>query len=182
MTRAVTAVKIDFQQRSRGAPRALGRFLAVLGAALMLAVLFEYLFLGEEMKERQATLEEARRTGSRTPGGLRLSSADGQRLADSLRAANRVVDQLAMPWGALLTQMEGAADEHVALLSLQTDPANRSVRLSGEARHFGALMAYVRRLEDTASLADVHLAGHEVRAQDPQHPLAFTIVAQWVQP
>lgn len=182
MTRALTAVRIDFQQRTRGAPRALGRLLAVLGAALALAVVLEYVSLGDEMAGQKAKMEEARRSGGGGPGGMSGTTADGQRGADSLRAASRVLDQLAMPWGALFTQIEGAGDEHVALISLQADPGNRNIRLGGEARDFSSLMTYVRRLEETAALADVHLAGHEVRAQDPRHPVAFTIVARWTQP
>lgn len=181
MIRSLSAVKIDFQRRSAGAPRVLGRALAVLGAAMMLGVLWEYVSLGEEMKEQQSKIEQAQHTGGRMPGGSSASVGDGQRMDDSLRAASRVLDQLAMPWGALFTQIESAADEHVALLALQSDPANHSLRLSGEARDFGALMAYVRRLEESVSLAGVHLAGHEEKVQDPQHPVVFTVDARWVQ-
>ena len=66
-----------------------------------------------------------------------------------------------------------------ALLSVQPDLQNRIVRIAGEAKTLPLLMAYVRRLGTTRALSNVYLTGHEVKTQDAQRPITFSLVAAW---
>jgi len=51
-----------------------------------------------------------------------------------------------VPWDSLFRELEGAADESVALLAIQPDPASRQVRIAGEARRLDAVLNYIERL------------------------------------
>lgn len=177
MMRGLVALHIDFQRREADVDSRLGWLVLLLGALLLAGVYAEY-------ADVDAAVTAARlRAGQRqhaTLSGTSAASAASAESTQAIKAVNRVRDQLAAPWGALFVDVEGAAHEDIAMLTLQADPMAHTVRIGGEARNFTALMAYVRRLEASAAMADVRLAGHEVRQQDPRHPVAFTLSATWV--
>jgi Tfp pilus assembly protein PilN len=177
MMRGLVALHIDFQQREADVHPRLGWLVLLLGALLLAGVYAEY-------ADVDAAVTAARsRAGQRqqaTSSGTSAASAASAESVQAMKAVNRVRDQLAAPWGALFVDVEGAAHEDIAMLTLQADPMAHTLRIGGEARNFTALMAYVRRLEASAAMADVRLAGHEVRQQDPRHPVAFTLSATWV--
>jgi len=176
MIRGLVALQMDFQQREAGANPRLGWLVLMLGAVLLAGVLAEYAEVDAAVAAARSRVEEAQRA---TPRGTQARSQDKGDNAQAVKSESIVREQLSAPWGALFAEIEGAAHEDVAMLSLQADPMTRSVRISGEARNFTALMAYVRRLEATAAMADVRLAGHEVRQQDPRRPVVFTLSATW---
>jgi hypothetical protein len=66
------------------------------------------------------------------------------------------------------------------LLSIQPDAGTRALRITGEARRFEDVLAYLGRLEQRPALANVFLASHEVRQGGAHRPVAFALVAQWV--
>jgi hypothetical protein len=86
---------------------------------------------------------------------------------------------MTLPWDRLFRELEVAASREVALLAVQPDVASRQVRISGEAVSFKAMLEYSRRLEQTDMLGEVVLLGHEVRSQDPQRPVTFSLSAGW---
>jgi hypothetical protein len=53
------------------------------------------------------------------------------------------------------------------------------VTLTGEARTYTDILDYADRLDSTLALTHVRLAAHEVKRDDPQHPVAFVLVAHW---
>jgi hypothetical protein len=112
---------------------------------------------------------------------LEARPAGGRALADEIRDANTVIERMNVPWDSLFRELEGAADESVALLAIQPDPASRQVRIAGEARKLDAVLNYVERLEARDSLSNVFLLGHETRDAPPR-PVAFTLTAQWTGP
>ena len=84
-----------------------------------------------------------------------------------------------MPWGELFKRVEASNEKEIALLSIQPDAGKRVMRLSGEAKNFEALLAYIARLEHTPMLNQVYLTSHELRLQDPQKPVRFALTANW---
>jgi len=50
-----------------------------------------------------------------------------------LKNADAVMRQLALPWAAMVGAVEGAARPEIALLSMQPDAQQRSLRLTAEA-------------------------------------------------
>lgn len=100
-----------------------------------------------------------------------------ERLEAQARAAEAVVRQLSVPWGALIGALEQSSTRDVALLQLQPDADQRRLRLTAEARDREAMFAYLRRLESAPALGDVHLVSHQVQNEDPQRPIQFAVQA-----
>lgn len=146
----------------------------LLGVALVLL-----LDLGAtwRMLDAQVATAEERAARPARAGGKRVEA--GEAAAVALRDADRVARHLMLPWDGLFRALEETADERVALLALQPDPQKRELAISGEARDYEAILAFVTRLDARESLRDVHLVRHELREDDPQRPLFFSIVASW---
>ena len=108
---------------------------------------------------------------------------DAEALQQQIRQANAILQQLALPWDALFQTLEATRDQDIALLSIQPDAAKQSVRIGGEAKNLTTLLAYITRLEQGRVLDHVYLTSHEVRTQDAEQPVRFSLAAHWaVQP
>ena len=94
-------------------------------------------------------------------------------------AARRLLLELALPWDRLFRSIEGALGADTALLAVEPDAAKQVLQLSGEARDFQALLAFMARLEDDRTLTRVHLLHHELREDAVERPTAFTLAAHW---
>ena len=143
----------------------------VLGLALFIA--FDAGMAYRDLALEAATLEARPRRAPRAPG-VPAESMDA-----ALREADGVARALLLPWDSLFRTLEQSADERVALLALQPDARKREIAITGEARDYDAVLAFVTRLESRHTLRDVHLVRHELREDDPQRPLAFSILASW---
>lgn len=171
-----SALRIDFQ-REPARLAALPGFALLLVGALALGVSgLQYDGAHSALDAAQARLAHLQKAAER--GGPVAPVAD-QPLAAALAQARDVNAELATPWGALLGEFEAASGEDIALLALSAEAKQGAVRASGEARNLKALTAYLRRLEASASLADVRLVGHETRAQQPGKPVIFALTARW---
>jgi len=124
-------------------------------------------------------MEDVRRMARRVAPELAASAPAPAELQQELRAANAILQQLALPWEELFHELEASAGSNVALLSVEPDPQGRQVKISGEAKDLQALFGYMRRLGRSGVLAHVYLAGHAVKDQDPQRPVTFTLAADW---
>lgn len=112
--------------------------------------------------------------------GQPTRAADGAALQLEVRQANEILRQLALPWHGLFKAIESSNEKEVALLAVQPDMQRRVLRLSGEAKNFDALLVYVARLEKNEALSQVYITRHEIRSQDPEKPVRFGLVANWV--
>ena len=99
------------------------------------------------------------------------------RLDEQIKNAEAVVRQLTLPWAALIHALEEAATPDVAILQLQPEAQQRQVRITAEARHQEAMIAYLRRLAGARALYNVHLVSHEVQLDHPQRPIQFAVQA-----
>jgi len=171
-------ISIDFS-RGADAPSAAGVTLLRLGliAAVMSAVC--YVGVSGEIDRLEARASDNGRAARMLPAPPSESPRDSQELQQEIRIANQVVQQMTLPWDRLFRELEASASKEVALLAVQPDPTSRQVRISGEAKNFKAMLDYSRRLGRTDVLRDVVLLGHEVKAQDPQRPVAFSLMARW---
>jgi hypothetical protein len=111
-----------------------------------------------------------------------LSHHDAVADARISKGAEQAAQDLATPWTALLAELEQASkDTHddVALLGVDPDHAKHSVRISAEARSLDHALAFVIRLQSSHALDSPMLDRHEVRNDDPQHPVHFELTADW---
>jgi len=62
---------------------------------------------------------------------------------------------------------------------VQPDLPGRQVRIGGEAHDAAALVAYITRLEEKASLSGVLLTEHELRQEQGRAVIRFSLSAVW---
>ena len=157
---------IDYQHRRNSR---VGWFLLVLGAALCLGALLSKQRLEQEVVAVEAHLQ----------GTSKAPAAAGRAFETEISEAEEVARQLATPWQKLFQSLERASTEEVALLSVQPDAQRGSVSIIGEAKAYGDILSFARRLNQQAPLGDAHLVGTEIKEADPQRPMVFTIAAHW---
>ncbi|WP_413439161.1 PilN domain-containing protein [Sulfuriferula sp. GW1] len=173
------ALALDFKRTPR--PWAwLGVVLLVIGAAWLVQVVNS-----ERALSGQIDLATARQQVMARHSKIKVAAPplDAEALQQQIRQANAILQQLALPWDALFQTLEATRDQDIALLSIQPDAAKQSVRIGGEAKNLTTLLAYITRLEQGRVLDHVYLTSHEVRTQDAEQPVRFSLAAHWaVQP
>ncbi len=171
-------LRLDFlSAKPRAASTGLVALLA--GLAALVAVLVEYRAVGAETEVLEARIADFRRMTRRELPPIREAAMDSKTLVQEIRQANLVLAQLNLPWDALFRELEGAAIEGITLLSIQPEVGAGQVRIAGEARTYDTALAYVAKLESSERFANVFLTQHEVRANAPQKPVVFALVADW---
>lgn len=152
----------------------LGLALLCLGLALAVDRVWQFMSVNAELAVAESRLT---RVNKRPAHQARALAPDPLALA-----AAPALRQINLPWDQLLLELEGAANDSVALLAMEPDPAKRQVRLVGEGRTIADVLAYVERLGGCVSLRQPQLQIEEARLSEGQKVLGFTIIAEWVLP
>ena len=164
-------VKLDFVAPVHQAPLA-GAALCALGlaAALALGLAFD-----RKLAER-SRLDAA--LGARAQP--RHSAPTPESLKSAAEAAT-VERELSIPWTRLLAELEAASHDSsaVSLLHVEPDSGKQLVRITAEVRTLPDAIAYLRRLQKSAVLRYPMLESHELRKDDPEHPLRIKLSAEW---
>jgi len=175
---ALRALNLDFKQTPRHWS-VLGLLLLVIGAAVLATVASVERSLTGQIELVEARMEVLAKRGKIKPA----QPLDAQELQQEIRQANDILQQLSLPWDALFNAVEATSEKQIALLSIQPDVGKHIVRIGGEAKDFDALLAYMTRLEHSKILNHVYLTSHELRSQDAEKPVRFSLLANWaVQP
>ena len=152
------------------------------GAALLVCGLIaaafsvqQYVVVSAEIAGRERSSDNTERS-ARRDGGLPVNL---EQLRVRLLAANRVLEKRTTPWDALFRDIEAVSDKKIGLLSVQPELSGRQVRITGEAHDAAALAEYIKRLEQKASLANVHLTDHEMRQEQGRSVIRFGLSATW---
>jgi Tfp pilus assembly protein PilN len=98
---------------------------------------------------------------------------------EELALARDTVERLGLPWSKLFAALEAAANDQVALLAIEPDTKNGTVKITGDSKDYLAALGYVLNLSQADALSNVQLVRHEVKQNDPQRPVAFSISAAW---
>jgi hypothetical protein len=107
------------------------------------------------------------------------SSAQEQGSAQEFQRAAAVIEQLSFPWNKLFQAIEENTGEDMALLSIQPDIAARTVMLDAEAKDWGGMVSYIKRLEEDRFFSDVHVISHQTQQSDPDRPVRFKLSCTW---
>jgi Tfp pilus assembly protein PilN len=94
-------------------------------------------------------------------------------------AARRILQELTLPWEPLFRAIESSLDKQTALLAIEPDAGKGMVRITGEARDYLAILAFMRRLEQAGALVAVHLLNHQIREDVAERPYQFILAASW---
>lgn len=95
-----------------------------------------------------------------------------------VRVAAMVTSELQMPWGQLLLALEAIPSRDVAVLTIEPTAAQRTLRITADARHADAMLDYVAQLKQQA-LTQVVLTSHQFQPQTPGAPIRFQVQARW---
>lgn len=195
---AMNPIDIDFAWQPCAAGRVLGVICLIASVLGLGATVWSYARLAsaagqlqQQLRQHQAPLQ-ASQVPAVAPAGREAAGRDDaldnaynsqaarERFEPEFKRAVQIIGQLDTPWDPLFRAVEVAAVDQVTLLGLDPDPEQGTVRITGEAAHHGAALDYVRRLGRAPGLVRVHLSGHQIKLQDPQHPFGFTVQATWV--
>jgi len=171
-------VRLDFA-RPRAQVTLTGACLLVLGWAAIVLTFVEYRALNTRRAGLELKLDQALRHSQRDSQGDRLG---GPNAAHLTAEGARVATELGTPWASLLQELEVASRDtqgQVAVLSIEPDHEKHRLRISGESRSLLVALAYVERLQKTQALRYPMLDSHEVKADDPEHPVRFALTADW---
>lgn len=175
------ALNINFST-SRGRLSWLGFLL--LAAALILAAYLgrSYVRSAKEFEVWEKSWRELKKNErKKNPIGLAKSGgAEREQLQTELKAANRTISHLSLPWDALFREIEATMTDRISLLSIEPDTERKELRITAEAKDFDGVLAYARQLSSIPVLQDSYVMNHQVQSQDPQRPVRFVIVAKWV--
>lgn len=169
---------LDFVGRRRASGRA-GWLMLAAGVVLVGLVALHWQAARNDAARWSAEAERWQQMAKRLDGSQQTVGADAAALRPQVVAAARAIDRLATPWGALYRSLEASVDDSVSLLAIAPNVDKREVRLSGEAKDFAALRAYLKRLGESEALTDVRLLGQEIKQSDAQHPIVFSVIAVW---
>jgi hypothetical protein len=94
------------------------------------------------------------------------------------REWNQITRQLNTPWPAILDALESTTPEAVALVAIEPDPQQGSVRLQVEAKTLDTLLGYTEMLKAAAPFQEVVLIKHETNEQDATRPMRLSLDAR----
>lgn len=169
MTEPMQELRLDFC-RTRPRSRWLAPALLVLAAAFAGDVGFSYVKARKDVSAREAELAKL---------APRTYSPRKAVPAEEVAAARETVQRLSMPWDELFNALESAASDRVALLAIEPDPKAGTVTISGDSKDYLAALTYVLNLSRAESLRQVRLSRHEVKQNDPQKTVNFSVSAAW---
>jgi hypothetical protein len=149
--------------------------LLLLGLIALVGTGFEYYSLNTQRAGLELKLAASLRQSRPDP-------ANEARAARANAAAADIATELGTPWTAMLLDLELAARDsqgRVAVLSVEPDHEKQRVRVSGESRDMTEVLAYLTRLQSGVTLQFPMLDSHEIVADDKEHPVRFTLTADW---
>jgi hypothetical protein len=169
MTRA--PLELDFVVAPRR-PRAVGLAVLVIAFTVTGALVQKYM----NAQQRLQQLEAAESLVRTSPAPRAVPR---ERLDEQLKGAQATVRQLALPWAELIDSLERSATREVSVLNIQPDAQQRLMRVTAEARGEAQMLEYLRRVGHTGGFSEVHLVSHQVREDDPQRPIQFSLQASF---
>lgn len=173
------ALHLDFQRVYRPVPW-LGLGLLLAAPLALGMVVGHYQAVTAEMRLWEGKAEQAaRRSAQGATASRALSEQAARAQVIEVNLANQVVHQLRLPWNTLFTAVEAAARPDIALLALEPDMQNGSVKIGGEAKDFDALLSYVKDLSKREVFGTVVLQNHQIQRDVPEKPVRFNLIAQW---
>ena len=173
---AAPILTLDFK-RDASPLRSIGVWLLLVGACAGVAVALAFAAADQALLQAKRQTAEMRHESA--PPTEQKSTMDVTQLAAEIKHANDIIRQLNLPWDKLFLALESAANDRVALLSIQPDSRKQLIHLSGEGRNMEAILDYLAQLRGQETLEQIVLTSHEIKLQDPDKPVRFSLSARW---
>lgn len=164
-------------ERPRRPSRAMQAILFAIALAFAGDVAWNHLQTRDEIRNLRERL--AQRPAQSSPQRPLIKVA-AQPVSDEEYAfARETIGRLSTPWNALFQALEKSRIDSVAIVSVEPDPAARTVTVRGKAKDYLAALSFVANLREQPVLQQVHLVRHETASSDPRRPLQFSVSASW---
>lgn len=151
--------------------------------ALVLLTLIPFAFYFQGLMQRVTLLESMVQytdsERSEREAAIRSIGIGRVDLAQEVKNANIVLHRLSVPWDELFKAVESSSGSHVQLLALEPDFDKKQVQIMGEASSYKSIMKYITELEEHDVFGAVYLQNHEIRLEDPDRPVKFSLSANW---
>jgi Tfp pilus assembly protein PilN len=151
------------------------------GFALIILVMIALYFV--RLRDQVDELENyiARTTMKKAARASNVPTTEKGRIEQTLEVknANEVLHHLSVPWEALFKGVESSGGNKITLLSLEPDFEKKQVKISGEAENYNTVMSYLTELGEQQVFDAVFLQNHDIRQEDPDKPVRFTLLANW---
>ena len=176
MIRALPRLDLDLH----AAPRAAGwAAWALFAVALAFCVDLGISYRSARQEAAAAETRLARAEHAREGTGASRRRTGALPTPEEIRQGRETYLQLATPWNDLFHALEAAAAPGVELLAIEPDPRAGTVAISGSGRDYAAVLGYVTALQGQHLLTRVHLVRHEIRQDDRERAVAFSVAATW---
>lgn len=169
-------IALDFQPRRPG----------LLSIALFLAALvlcadawLEDSALRDILSETESRLAQARQRAERLDAGQRDSRPENVFSEEESKALRQAIGAIRIDWERLYQAIDQGVSEEISLLAVRPNATGKLVQISGEAKDMAAALAFVEALRHEP-LDHVALLSHQVKQNDPNHPIVFEISATWL--
>lgn len=90
-----------------------------------------------------------------------------------------VIKRLNVPWQNLFDSLEKSIRSDITLASLQPDPKQGVVSISGKASSLNAVLEYAQSLQGTKYFSEVVLTEHEISETHEEIPVNFRLLLRW---
>lgn len=173
----VKKIELDYLRDGSGLA-GVGRILLAIGVILAIAATMYY----GQLRRQAAAIETDM---AQLQGGDERSSrqqsewAAGEKTGE-VEAVQAAMGRMTLPWEDLFQALEKVDVETIRLIAIEPDAQKGGVRITAEADLLDDMLNYVRDLGRQAVLRDVFVVSHEVRDEDPDVPIRFTLTANWV--
>ena len=169
-------LNLDFQQSPDQPSRLAGWLLFLVGLAMFMEIGVSYDRL---LNDRRVLDKEIK--GSKLEFNMtRRESAHPQYAEKDFEEARQVIGRLTTPWEAFFAGLESIKGKKVAVLSIEPDMQTGILRIEGEAKDYPAVLTFISQLRMTKPFSAVFMTHHEIKRDDPQHPVSFTLSMRWV--
>ncbi len=159
----------------------LGCLVLLAGLAVAMFTWHSYLVVLDAQSIAESQLL-TQKESQQNPIKSKITDLSKQVNPEQLHAMELTTRELEMPWNDLFYAFEQASMEDIALLGLQPESKKQQVIISGEAKNYPSLLAYIDRLASQPILTQVYLQKHAVNETDANKPVRFSIFAYWQLP
>lgn len=171
-------LNLNYQQAPDQPRRLAGWALLLAGLALLVEMGISYDRLHNEqeaMNKEARTLKLHLDAPHKASSGRQFTEAD-------YAAARKIVSRLTTPWETLFSGLESIKNDNVAILAIEPDTQTGLLRIEGEAKDYASVLTLVAQMRTRKPFSNVFLQQHEIKRDDPQHPVSFTLSMRWMTP
>jgi hypothetical protein len=175
---ALRRLNLDYQLAPDQPRRFAGWALLLSGLALLVEMGISY----DRLQNEREVMNKEIRASKLHLDAPRSQIASRLYTDKDVATAQQMVDRLSAPWGALFDGLESIKNNNVAILSIEPDTQTGLLRIQGEAKDYASVLTLVAQMRTSKPFSNVFLQQHEIKRDDPQHPVIFTLSMRWMKP